>query len=108
MSDKLKMISERLVDVFEQMLGVAEELTCQKKKGKYAHCILKMKEEGIKERDMLLGRMCAPCRALWHLQLGKEAWVEAVKKKYPDWEPMDLIPEKDRVYQSPLDRSGRG
>lgn len=97
MSNKLKMVTERLVDVFEQMLELREEMTCQKKKGVYAHCIAKMKEEQLETYEMNPRRMCETCLALWHMQLGKDAWVKVAKKKNPKWDPVRMIPRDQRV-----------
>ena len=94
---ELRMAAENLVDAFEQVLGVARYISCELKPGVYAACALE--QEGIPTEEKVHKVMCASCRALWHLQLGKDLWVRMVRglpgnKK---WDPYRAIPPEDRV-----------
>lgn len=96
MSNEMKMTTERLVDVFEQLLHIApKEMTCRRKKDIYAHCIQKQVDSGLKVPEMSPRAMCKSCQALWHLQLGKKAWVQVAMSEHPGWNPVEMIPDDE-------------
>lgn len=99
MSNQLKMVTERLVDVFENVLRISREMTCEKKNGVYLWCGKVQYDEGIKPDDMNPKRMCDTCKALWHFQGAKTAWVAAVRRKNPGWDPLNSIPDEQRVLE---------
>lgn len=94
-SPQIRMAMECLVDSFEQMLGVAQHLSCELKPGVYAACIAEQRE--VEVPKMVPTVMCSTCRALWHLQVGKDLWVKLGKKWNRRWDPMKMMPEEDRA-----------
>lgn len=94
-SPQIRMAMESLVDSFEQMLGVAQHLSCELKPGVYAACIGEQREVGVEK--MIPTVMCSTCRALWHLQSGKDLWVKLGKRWNKRWDPMKMMPEEDRT-----------
>lgn len=111
MTERLKLTSERLVDVFEDLLICREDLKCKRKPAEYAYCSRKQqKDEGKTLEKMEPKKLCKSCRALYYVQMARNTWLDAVGPLDKRWDPVELVHKervKDAEYTPSLDPSLR-